>query len=154
MALRELDKEPRAQISEAKNQVAEKRVVIPSQTDEIQKAQSEVIELRKALNLKDRELEEYRSRLQEHEQNFQAQRSTWQCELTEKQLLLQGRNAEIEQSKSDIAALRKRVRELESTSKQALAPLPINVASKEKSSKIFGSRRWRTTKGRKRRWKA
>jgi len=153
MTLRELDKEPRSQISGLKSQVAEKDALVQSPTDDIQKAQSEVVELRRALNLRERELEEYRSKLQEHEQYFQAQRRTWQCELTEKQLLLQSRNAEIGQSKSDIASLRKRVRELEAVSKQALAPLPTNVASKENSPKIFGSRRWRT-RGRKRRWKA
>jgi chromosome segregation ATPase len=79
--------------------------VTESQAGEIQNARLEIAELR--------------SKLQQQELNFEAQRRAWQCELAEKQLLLQGRNAEIEQSRSEIAALRKRVRELESPRHQA-----------------------------------
>ena len=144
MARRELETELRSQIVELKSQLAEKHALLQNQTDEIQKAQLETGELRRALKLTEQELEEYRSKVREHEQNVQGQRRAWQCELTEKQLLLQGRNAEIEQGKSDIASLRKRVRELESASKQTLVSLPRSVAIEEKSTKIFGSRRWHT----------
>jgi chromosome segregation ATPase len=152
MARHELDTELQSQIVELKSQLAEKRALLQNQTDEIQKAQLETGELRRALRLTEQELEEYRSKLRAHEQNVHGQRRAWECDLTEKELLLQGRNAEIERGKSDIASLRKRVRELESASKQALALLPTNVALEEKSSKVFGSRRWHTG-GRKRRWK-
>jgi predicted nucleic acid-binding Zn-ribbon protein len=141
-------------------------------TDEMQKAQSEIAGLRKALELKHQELEQSQSKAQKDEESFQIQRRRWQYEVAEKQLLLQGREAEIEQSKAEIASLRKRVRELESAGKQPEGPeagpkqsvFPTrqhldtlsatgSFESNKKSSRIFGARRWRTGE-QKRRWQS
>ena len=146
-----------------------------TETHEMQKARSEIAGLRKALDLKQQELEQYQSKAQKDEENFQIQRRTWECEVAEKQLLLQGRNAEIEQSKSESASLRKRIRELESGAKQPAAsagsdpdpeqslfhaprhldshPESTSIESEKKSSRIFGARRWRTRE-QKRRWQS
>ena len=53
------------------------------------------------------------------EQELRSQISDLKIQLAEKQLLLQGRSAEIEQNRSEIASLRKRVRELESVRPQS-----------------------------------
>jgi len=146
-----------------------------AETDEMQKARSEIAGLQKALNLKQQELEQYQSKAKKEEENFHTQRRTWQLELAEKQLLLQGRNAEIEQSKSENASLRKRIRELESGAKQPAGsagsdpdpeqslfhaprhlgshPESTSIESEKKSSRIFGARRWRTRE-QKRRWQS
>jgi len=126
------------------------------------------------------------------EQELRSQISDLKIQLVERQLLLQGRSAEIEQNRSEIASLRKRVRELESTRPQSSASTaPENVSpefrgardddfvlgepritdgqeknfarleargdamkaeTEGKSSKIFGTRRWRI-RGQKRRWR-
>jgi hypothetical protein len=145
-----------------------------AETDEMQKARFEIAGLQKALNLKQQELEQYQSKAKKEEENFHTQRRTWQRELAEKQLLLQGRNAEIEQSKSESASLRKRIRELESGAKQPPGstgsdpdpeqsfhaprhldthPETTSVENEKKSSRIFGARRWRTRE-QKRRWQS
>ena len=55
------------------------------------------------------------------EQELRSQISDLKIQLVEKQLLLQGRSAEIEQNRSEIASLRNRVRELESVRPQSSA---------------------------------
>ncbi|HEY7166630.1 MAG TPA: hypothetical protein VIB79_18800 [Candidatus Binatia bacterium] len=52
---------------------------------------------------------------EEEIRRYESQRVDWQCQVAEKQLLLQTRAAEIEQCRAEIAVLRNRIRELEST---------------------------------------
>jgi len=75
----------------------------------------------------EQELEEHRLQLRQQELALQAERHAWQCELAEKQLLLQGRNAELDQNRSEIALLRKRVRELELVCQQTLTVSPSDA---------------------------
>jgi hypothetical protein len=81
----------------------------------------------------------------------------------------QSQTDEIQEARSQIEALRKRVRELESAAKQPAGSAgsdadlfharhhldtqsaPISVEGEKKSLRIFSARRWRTA-GRKRRW--
>jgi hypothetical protein len=122
-----LESELRSQIIDVKNQPAEQSVLAQSQDIEFQNMPREIAERQRTIELKEQELEEYRSRVQQQELTLQAERHAWQCELAEKQLLLQSRNAELEQNRSEIASLRKRVRELELVCQQSLAGSASNA---------------------------
>jgi len=94
---------------------------------EFQNRPSGATEQGRTTELQEPELEEYRSKMRQQELTLQAERHAWQCELAEKQLLLQSRSAEIEQNRSEIALLRKRVRELELVCQQSFAASASNA---------------------------
>ena len=110
-----LESEPRSQIIDVKNQPAEQSVLAQSQNIEFQNMPREIAERPRTIELKEQEL------------TLQAERHAWQCELAEKQLLLQSRNAELQQNRSEIASLRKRVRELELICQQSLTGSASNA---------------------------
>lgn len=122
-----LEPELRSQIIGLKNQPAKEQALAQNQTAEFQDIPREIAKRSRNVELKEQELEEYRSKVQQQELAFQAERHAWQCELAEKQLLLQSRNVELEQNRSEIALLRKRLRELELDCQQSLAGSASNA---------------------------
>ena len=115
-----LESELRSQIIDLEYRAAEENVLAQSQTIESQNIPCDIAERQRTIELKEQELEVYRSKIHQQELALQAERRAWQCELAEKQLLLQSRNAELEQNRSEIAALRKRVSELELVCQRSL----------------------------------
>src|SRR5215468_7107649 len=122
-----LESELRSQIIDLEYRAAEENVLAQSQTIESQNIPCEIAERQRTIELKEQELEVYRSKIHQQELALQAERHAWQCELAEKQLLLQGRNAELDQNRSEIALLRKRVRELELVCQQTLTVSPSDA---------------------------
>jgi len=120
MLRNKLESEPEPRIVQLKDQSPEMSLLAQNQT-EFQKSSVRVTEPKKTSEPSEHDVEAYRSKLRQQELSLQTQRHAWQCELAEKQLLLQSRNAEIEQNRSEIALLRKRIRELELTSQQTPA---------------------------------
>jgi len=127
--------EPELGSLDVKDQSSEMNFLAQNPT-EFQNRPRGATEQGRTTELQEQELEEYRSKMRQQELTLQAERHAWQCELAEKQLLLQSRSAEIEQNRSEIALLRKRVRELELVCQQSFAasassaqPQPERVAA-------------------------
>ena len=108
---------------------------------ELQKLSAHVTEPGKTSESSERDVEAYRSKLHPQELALQAERHAWQCELAEKQLLLQTRNAEIERNRSEIASLRRRVRELELICQQTPATNSAAAQPQNKSGTLSEMRK-------------
>src|SRR5215469_10395144 len=128
-----LESELRSQIIDLEYRAAEENVLAQSQTIESQNIPCEIAERQRTIELKEQELEVYRSKIHQQELSLQTERHAWQCELAEKQLLLQSRNAEIEQNRSEIALLRKRIRELELIFQQTPPAMSATAQPERKS---------------------
>ena len=118
--------EPELESLDVKDQSSEMNFLAQNPT-EFQNRPRGATEQGRTTELQEQELEEYRSKMRQQELTLQAERHAWQCELAEKQLLLQSRSAEIEQNRSEIALLRKRVRELELVCQQSFAASASNA---------------------------
>jgi chromosome segregation ATPase len=94
---------------ELQGKVAAKESVVESQEDHLRQAQAELLVARDALAEKERALADWQARATEQEQSIQAQSNEWQCQLAEKQLLVESRGDEIERVKGDLAAERQRL---------------------------------------------
>jgi len=118
--------EPEPGSLDVKDQSSEMNFLAQNPT-EFQNRPRGATEQGRTTELQEQELEQYRSKMRQQELTLQAERHAWQCELAEKQLLLQSRSAEIEQNRSEIALLRKRVRELELVCQQSFAASASNA---------------------------
>ncbi len=104
--LQDIEQELRNRNRELQGQIAAKESVIESQEDQLRQVQMESLTLRDALANKERSLAEMQTRSAEMEQSLHAQRQDWQCQLSEKQLLVERYSAEVEQAKAELAQTR------------------------------------------------
>ncbi len=108
-ALQDIDKELRNRNRELQGQLAAKESVIESQEDQLRQVQMELLTLRDTLTEKEKALAETQTRCAELERGLQAQRQDWQCQLSEKQLLVEGYSAEAERAKAELAQARENI---------------------------------------------
>jgi chromosome segregation ATPase len=112
--LQHIEQELRNRNRELQGKLAAKEAVVESQEHNLRHAQVELLAARDVLGEKERSVAEWQARVSEHEQNFLAQRHEWQCQLTEKQLLVESYRGEIERATGDLAAaLERQGKELE-----------------------------------------
>ena len=98
---------------------------------------------------------------QDEIRRYESQRLDWQCQVAEKQLLLQSRAVEIEQTRAEISALRNRISELQTDSLDLVVTGSPVTSPKTKNGEggaeaqmrpIPRNRRWRAGT-QKRRWR-
>ena len=130
-----LESELQSRIVQVKDQSREINLLGQNQA-EFQKLAVRATEPDNASEPSKHDVEAYRLKLHQQVLALQAERHAWQCELAEKQLLLQTRNAEIEQHKSEIASLTKRVRELELISQQTPATISATAQPQNKGGAL------------------
>jgi chromosome segregation ATPase len=112
--LQHIEQELRNRNRELQGKLAAKEAVVESQEHNLRHVQGELLAARDALGEKERTLADWQNRVSKQEQNFLAQRHEWQCQLTEKQLLVESYRGEIERATGEIAAaLERQGRELE-----------------------------------------
>ncbi|HEY7616144.1 MAG TPA: hypothetical protein VH744_05020, partial [Terriglobales bacterium] len=94
---------------ELQGKVAAKESVVESQEDHLRQVQAELLVARDALVEKERALADGEARAMEREQSIQTRNNEWQCQLAEKQLLVESYGGEIERLKAELAAERERL---------------------------------------------